>query len=258
MKGHLDDLVERYRIGKLDSDPIGIVRTLTRPEDIEIGAFFSAALALGRVGTIREKTRELFDRMDGEPFKFVTSGSTKSLRGFGHRFFTESDFVALTLDLRRLLRKYSSLGESWPERPFEEALTIFAGQFSPRAGIPLIASPENGSTCKRILMYLRWMVRSDEIDFGLWKRPAPRDLVIPMDTHIFKVSRLLGLTRARTPSWRAAVEVTDRLREFDPHDPVKYDFALSRLGIIEGCRAKYVPHICDPCAIRSICTAAAA
>jgi uncharacterized protein (TIGR02757 family) len=265
----LDSLAHRYREGYLDSDPVGIVRTLAAPSEIEMCGLFAAALSLGRVATIRAKVHETLDRFDGEPARIIVSASPDEIkrrwRGFRHRFYTDRDLVVLSINAARLVRDHGSLGASWrAEAPFAEALDAFATDLSrpvpgirAPASIPLVISPVLGSTCKRTLMYLRWMVRADDgIDFGLWRNISPSDLVIPMDVHVFRISRLLGLTRRKTASWRSAVEVTEALRAIDPADPVRFDFALSRIGIVEGCRARYVPDICGHCHLRTVCSAA--
>lgn len=261
LSSYLDKIAARYREGYLETDPIGIVRQLKGKENLEIGALFASVLSLGRVAAIRARTLELFDRMDGEPFRFVLQNRHGALKGFRHRFFSGDDFAALSKKLRAILTKNDSLGGSWrSDLPFEDALTRFSESLSTgRTGIPLVASPENGSTCKRILMYLRWMARpSDGIDLGLWNTVKPSELIIPMDTHVFKISRLLGLTDAKTPSWKAAVGVTGRLLAFDPGDPTRFDFALSRIGIVQGCKARYVPAICTTCPMFTVCSAAKA
>lgn len=262
LRDHLEILAAQYRTGYLDSDPVGLVHALSGSQNREIGGLFASTLALGRVASIRAKTIELFDRMDGEPWRFVTSNRSpeRRLKGFRHRFFGAEDFTALTKKIRTLLARHDSLGDAWDsDLPFFDALCAFARKLQPAtSGIPLVASPAKGSTAKRLLMYLRWMVRNaDTVDFGLWNKITPDQLVIPMDTHVFKVSRLLGLSEARTPSWKAASALTEKLRAFDPDDPVKYDFALSRIGIVHGCRARFVASVCGKCPVLPICAAAA-
>ncbi len=268
LAGYLNSIAETYRSGFLDSDPIGIVHGLRDGDDVEAGAFLASALALGRVATIREKTADLFLRFENRPAGFLRRSSRgtieKSLRGFRHRFFGEDEFLDLVLHMKRILLKKGSLEAVWPGQVgFDEALDRFATEFSSPARpgrvstIPLVSSPAAGSTCKRLLMFLRWMVRTgDGVDFGLWKTLSPSELVIPMDTHIFRISRLLGLTTRKTPNWKAAVEVTARLKEIDPDDPVRFDFALARIGIVQGCRAKYVARICGSCPLLPVCDAA--
>jgi uncharacterized protein (TIGR02757 family) len=269
LAARLDGLARRYREGYLDSDPIGIVRTLSVPAEIEMGGLFAAALALGRVATIRAKVKDVLERFDGEPGRIIVSASLDALKrrwsGFRHRFYTERDLIALSWNAARLVRDHGSLGAAWKtDRPFYDALDNFAEELSRpvpgvrgSASIPLVISPRPGSTCKRTLMYLRWMVRADDgIDFGLWRHVSPADLIIPMDVHVFRISRLLGLARRKTASWKSAVEVTEALRTIDASDPVRFDFALSRIGIVEGCRARYVPEICGRCPLRTVCNAA--
>lgn len=268
LAAYLDAVTEKYRHGYLDSDPIGIVHALADPRDVEVGAFLASTLALGRVATIRDKTSDLFARLAHRPAAFLAESPPRRiervLRGYRHRFFGEEDVFALACAVRRALRSQGSLEACWPcGLPFEEALDGFARRFAsaPRAGrratIPLVAAPSSGSTCKRLVMFLRWMVRGpDGVDFGLWRAPTPAELVIPLDTHLFRLARLLGLTARKTPNWKAAVEVTERLRAIDPDDPVRFDFALARIGIVHGCRARYVASICGACPLLPVCAAA--
>lgn len=297
LKSWLDPLVEEARCGYLDSDPVGVVRELTRPADIEVAGLFAAALALGRVATIRQKTREIIDRLDGEPARVLAEGEesagsqsatgsrsttdpqpstahhradlARRLKGFRHRFFGDADVLVLAVNIGRLLKEHGSLAAAWHRGlSLEDAADRFAADLSapvrvgerlvrPEARLPLVPAPGAGSTCKRLAMYLRWMVRPDDgVDFGLWNHLSPADLVMPLDTHVFRIARLLGLTSARTPSWKVARGVTDALRACDPADPVKYDFALSRIGIVHGCRGRWHADVCPGCRLRPVCAAA--
>jgi len=258
----LDELVQKYKSEYRDSDPVGVVHELRGRKNIEIGGLFASALALGRAEMICRKAREFFDRMDSRPFEVIRESSkkeiSKRLKNFKHRFFTSEDFIVLAWRLHEILNSNTSLGSIWKKNlPFEKALILFCGELNgnnpSRKKNSLISSPRDGSPCKRMLMYLRWMVRPDDgIDFGFWKFISPADLVIPLDTHVFRIAGLLGLTAGKAASWRTAVEITEKLKTFSPADPVRYDFALSRIGIVEGCKGKR-SKVCDDCMLKSVC-----
>ncbi len=264
----LDRIAGTYRAGSLDSDPVGVVRELSGRAEIEVGGLIAASLALGRASLIRARTREVFDRLDGRPAAVIAEASPRELArrlaGFRHRFFGEEDLLALLVAAGRILRGGNGLGAAWPlDVPFETAANRFGAAFrgaqgragGRRATIPLVPVPSGGSPCKRTMMFLRWMVRPDDgIDFGFWDFIPPSDLVIPLDTHVFRIARLLGLTRLKNPSWRAALAITSSLRRFAPLDPVRYDFALSRIGIVEGCLGRRT-EVCARCGLAAVCTA---
>ena len=267
LKPHLDAIAEKYQSGCLDSDPVGLVHDFNHRSDIEIVGLIAAGLALGRVRTIRAKIAEILDRMGGDPTRFLENSDRptmkRALKGFRHRFFGENELLLFFTNIQRIREKDGTLLSAWPAGvEFKEALDCFSNEIGKSvrgikttAKIPLIPGAQRGSTAKRTLLFLRWMVRGpDGIDFGIWKRPQPSDLIIPMDTHIFKISRFLGLTERKTANWQAACEVTEKLRQLDAKDPVRYDFGLSRIGIIEACRGSYVPEICSKCSIYSLCT----
>lgn len=254
-----------YQHQFIESDPIGVVRRFRDPQDREVAGLLAASLSLGRADIICAKAGEVMDRLDGAPHRILLEESrpslAKRLKGFKHRFFDEHDLLDLCLNVRTVLRREGALAGAWDRSlPFEESVDRFVSRFAlsshrrRSATIPFLAGPSSGSSCKRTMMFLRWMVRPDDgVDLGLWSAPARRDLVIPMDVHIFRISRLIGLIRGSTPNWKAAVRLTQALRMIDPEDPVRFDFALSRLGIVEGCRGRRVETICPQCALESIC-----
>lgn len=266
LKNLLLSIEGKYRSDFLDSDPVGLVHELNNRRDTEIGGLFAAVLALGKVSIIRSKVREIFERFDWNLYKVIKNSSEKELirrlSGFKHRFFIDRDFIGLTLNIKKIIKKEESLQSQWkPNLNFKDALTHFCRvlneiQIGFQINPALIPIPDRGSACKRILMFLRWMTRPDDgIDFGLWKKIKPSQLIIPLDVHIFRISQLLGLTSMRTPSWNAAVEITENLKHIDALDPVRFDFALSRIGIVEGCRGKK-SKICVECFLGKYCKAA--
>lgn len=278
LKQTLEHILRTRSAAFLANDPLDFPRRYSDPEDREMAAVLSAALAYGRVTIIRNNLADLFRRMPEGPAAFVRKFDPRHdsarLAGFRHRFNTGEDVACLCLLLRGMLAEAGSL-----ERFFlagDDPLSTDTGQalssFCRRAldldvsalygcrELPKEAavryffpSPQGGSACKRLCMLLRWLCRPDDgIDLGLWQGIDPSRLVIPIDTHTARISRLLGLTARRSPGWRMAVEVTESLRRLDPEDPVRYDFALSHLGISEGCTGKR-GEVCIPCAVAGLC-----
>ncbi|MFY0673867.1 MAG: TIGR02757 family protein [Bacteroidia bacterium] len=228
----------------IDDDPVCIPHEFSQKEDIEIAGFFAATFAWGQRITIINKCKELMNLMDWAPHDFVLNHSNidlERLTNFKHRTF---NFVDLTFFIKRLKQAYLneggletlfSKGNSAKERltNFELAFKTYEG-FETRTG-KHIATPARKSTCKRLNMYLRWMVRDDKggVDLGIWKRISPKELMCPFDVHVERVSRSLGLLKRKQRDWQAVEELTENLRKFDPEDPVKYDYALFGLGILE-------------------------
>ena len=251
LKDFLDFKSDQYNSPTfIDNDPIVIPHQFTRKQDIEIMGFWSAMLAWGQRKTIINKCNELIRLMDGAPYDFVINHEDTDLKrflGFKHRTFNDTDTLYFLEFFRQHYRKDDTLETAFvpasvsdPELSVEGALNYFRAYFFslpdyPRRTIKHVSSPAQKSGCKRLNMFLRWMVRSDNkgVDFGIWNSLKPADLVCPMDVHVDRVARKLGLTSRTQVNWQTAVELTERLREFDPVDPVKYDFALFGLGIEE-------------------------
>jgi uncharacterized protein (TIGR02757 family) len=255
----LDDLCRHYDRRFLESDPVGIVRTFDDAGDREIVGLVAAGLAYGRVASIRGSLERLLIRLGPRPSRFVTSfdpaKDASRLDGFVHRFTRGRD-VALLLHLVRQARERAGSLESFfiegdpdPASPtLGPALDSFGARlfaldarpFVTQGPVPrgdgarwLLPVPGAGSACKRSCLFLRWMVRRDDgVDCGVWSRVSPSRLVLPLDTHLVRVVRALGWTRRKSPGWRMALEATSRLRALDAHDPIRFDFALSRLGIL--------------------------
>jgi uncharacterized protein (TIGR02757 family) len=265
MRAKLDLFARRYDRAFLDSDPLGVVRRFDRPEDRELIGLLAAGLAYGRAGSIRASLDRLLDVLGPRPSRFLEGfdpvGDERRFAGFRHRF-TSGRHVALLLSWVRSARETAGSLETLfvqhdpdPAGPhvgpamdaFADALAALdpGSPDSPRhdadrAGARwLLPRPRDGSVCKRHCLFLRWMVRpEDGLDCGIWKRVSPARLVVPLDVHMERLARSLGWTRRRSPSWAMAVEVTDTLRRLDPDDPTRYDFALSRLGILGLVRAR--------------------
>lgn len=255
----LEDLCRHYDRRFLDSDPVGIVRRFDDPGDREVVGLIAAGLAYGRVASIRASLESLLARMGGKPSRFVASfdprQDARRLDGFVHRFTRGRD-VALLCHLVRQARERAGSLESFfiegdpdgTSPTLASALDAFgrrlfdlqAAPFVPEGGIPrsdgarwLLPLPHAGSACKRSCLFLRWMVRPDDgVDCGVWTRVSRARLVLPLDTHLFRVVRALGWTRRKSSGWATALDATARLRALDPADPIRFDFALSRLGIL--------------------------
>ena len=263
----LDQKVKQYNhIEFIEKDPICIPHLFTKQQDIEIAGFFAAIFAWGNRTTIINKSKELLERMDSAPHDFCIGHQEKDLKkllGFAHRTFNDTDLLycieffkqhySKNESLEKAFFKTTSLSrknmesankesiykknEGWS---VEQALTHFQNYFFSLEEAPArtkkhIASPVSGSTCKRLNMFLRWMVRKDNqgVDFGIWKKISPAVLIMPIDVHVARVSRGLGIVKRTQTDWQTAIELTNYCRTLDPNDPVKYDFALFSLGVIE-------------------------
>jgi uncharacterized protein (TIGR02757 family) len=230
-------------------DPISISHRFSLKQDIEISGFFAALFAWGNRTTIINKSLGLMHCMGGTPYAFVMDPDPEKMRAllsFRHRTFNATDILYLLEFLQHHYRLHDSLETAfsqWMDEADETVEKGLAGFYPYVFSLPdapsrtrkHIASPEKGSTCKRLAMYLRWMVRSDDkgVDFGIWKKIRPSQLVCPVDLHVARVARRFGLITRNQADWATVLELTDHLRRFDPQDPVKYDFALFALGVIE-------------------------
>jgi uncharacterized protein (TIGR02757 family) len=249
LKEFLDQKSDQFnQRGFITNDPISIPHQYTKKQDIEIAGFFAAMLAWGQRVTIIRKCKELLERMDNDPHQFIRFHKPKDLKvfqAFKHRTFNPTDALYFVESLRSLYSKHDSLEDAFilpaNAENIEQGLINFHHSFFSLPDYPHrtkkhIPTPERKSTCKRLVMYLRWMVRSDNkgVDFGIWKKIAPSQLICPCDLHVDRVARKLKLIRRKQTDWQTAIELTNNLKKFDPTDPVKYDFALFGLGIEEG------------------------
>jgi uncharacterized protein (TIGR02757 family) len=270
LKAFLDSKVNQYnRPDFIKNDPVSIPHRFSTKKDIEIMGLWAAVLAWGQRVTIINKCNELITLMDGAPYDFITNhheADLKKLLHFKHRTFNDVDTLYFIAFFRHHYANHESLesafippfvmlsdseassspGNSTRDRssespePIEKYLTHFREYFFSLPDYPHrtkkhISSPLQKSTCKRLNMFLRWMVRKDDcgVDFGIWNQIKPSELIMPCDLHVDRVARKLNLITRKQTDWQTAVELTQRLREFDPADPVKYDFALFGLGIEE-------------------------
>jgi len=250
----LDQKVKQYNhIDFIGKDPICIPHLFTKQQDIEIAGFFAAIFAWGNRTTIINKSKELLERMDNAPYAFCIGhgdADLKKLLGFAHRTFKDTDLLYCIEFFKQHYSKNESLETAFFKtgsidsknelNTVEKALIHFQDYFFSLEEVPArtkkhIASPATGSTCKRLNMFLRWMVRADKqgVDFGVWKSISPAALIIPIDVHVARVSRGLGILKRTQTDWQTAIELTNYCRTLDAKDPVKYDFALFSLGVIE-------------------------
>lgn len=252
LKAFLDTKAAYYNTPDfIASDPITIPRRFTKLQDIEIAGLFAAVLAWGNRTTIINKCTELMTLMDNAPYDFIKDHSPRErikFMQFAHRTFNGTDLLYFIEFLQHYYTNVTSLefafsGHLSPaDETIEKGLIgfhkIFFSLEHPERTRKHISTPARNSACKRLNMYLRWMVRKDEngVDFGLWKHISPSQLVCPVDIHVGRVATRLGLISAAKSDWNTALELTEKLRELDPNDPAKYDFALFGLGVIE----KYV------------------
>ncbi len=230
----------------IHNDPVSIPHSFTKKQDIEIAGFFAAIFSWGNRTTIINKSNELMQLMGMAPFDFIKHHSSKDLKTlvhFKHRTFNTDDLLYFIHFLHHHYSKNDSLETVFSEwvkptdKTVENGLIGFRDYFFSLEHLKRtekhIASPVNKSTCKRLNMFLRWMVRKDEngVDFGIWEKIKPSQLVIPIDVHVARVAKHFGLLTREKPDWQAALELTESLRTFDRNDPVKYDFALFGLGV---------------------------
>jgi len=243
-KAALDELYATYtRREFVHPDPLEVLYDYDDPLDREIAGLVAASLSYGRVRSILNSVRSVLERMPS-PRRFLAAASPQSLQrafaGFRHRFATGEQLAALLLGARRLVERHGSLEACFTSRLTADdatvvpALTAFATELRREAdGLDthLLPCPTRGSACKRLNLFLRWMVRRDAVDPGGWDGVAPSKLIVPLDVHMHRICRRLGLTRRKSADLRAAEEATTGFRAFTPDDPVRYDFALTRLGI---------------------------
>lgn len=257
LKPALDRLYGEFNLTHSTRDPIWSVRRFVSRDDQEIVAFLASALAFGRVQSVLHTIDAVLALMEGAPAAFVRRFSPKDAGRFaplGHRWIRGRDLAALVWLLHQMLRDHGSLEaffaaglgagpdalqdglESFSSRALALDLSHVYGRSHPKPGVSYFFSrPSSGGACKRLNLFLRWMVRQDAVDLGLWTSVRPAQLVVPLDTHIIRVGRCLGITARVSPGWKMAVDITTALRQISPDDPVRYDFAMCHLGMMGAC-----------------------
>jgi uncharacterized protein (TIGR02757 family) len=280
LKFHLDAFLADFPKERgVSKDPVQLVHHYDDPRDREVAAFIVSAFAYGNVKSILATASQALSFLGSRPAQSVAAFDPRKdgrrVRSFYHRFNTSRDLSVFLWMIRRLLEDHGSLesaflrGLSSSDTDTGAALTHFsaamletgferfypAGELKRRIGVRfLVPSPVDGSACKRMNLFLRWMVRpSDGVDSGIWNRVHPNQLVIPLDTHIARISQYIGLTEMKSPGWAMALDITRSLRRLDAADPLRYDFALCHLGIAGNCPRKRDLRKCFACPIRFIC-----
>jgi uncharacterized protein (TIGR02757 family) len=247
LKKFFDSKVAVYNQASfIKDDPICIPHLFTKKQDIEIAGFFASIFAWGNRTTIIQKSKELMQLMDNAPYAFCTGhkeSDLKKLLAFKHRTFNTTDLLYFISFFQEHYKKHDSLEDAFvlsPEKDPAARLHQFHNYFfsfpdAPPRTKKHIATPVKGSTCKRLNMYLRWMVRTDNkgVDFGIWNKIKPSELICPIDLHVARVAKRFQLLDRTKIDWQAGLELTSYLKTLDPKDPVKYDFALFGLGVIE-------------------------
>jgi len=258
LRRRLDALYRRYDHRFVDPDPLQLVRAQDGDEDREVVGLIASALAYGNVIQIKRSISAVLAALGERPARAVRRldprAAEERLRRFRHRFNDGRDVACLLFYVRQMLERDGSI-EGFFARGLDPAapdvgpaLASFSARalaldhgglygrrgLPPRAGVRFFfPSPTDGSACKRLNLYLRWMARRDGVDLGIWRAVDPAGLVIPLDAHIYAIARRVRLTRYRSPGWPMAVDITRRLRRLDPADPVKYDFAFHRMGLFK-------------------------
>ena len=273
----LDDLYRTFDHVNSASDPVHIVRRYPRPDDREVVGFCAAALAFGRVASVLQSIESLLRVMGSQPAAFVrhfdAARDRVPLDPLVHRWIRDRDLAGLLLILQRMLREAGSIEaffsagddpsqpdlstalDSFSQRALETDLRPVYGVHRPkRLGVCyFFPRPSAGSACKRLNLFLRWMVRHDAIDLGVWKTITPARLVVPLDTHVIRLSRCLRLTRYASPGWKMAADITASLRAIDPEDPIRYDFSLCHVGMMNACG--YGRRVGDAqCPLKGLCS----
>ncbi len=278
LKPYLDRLSAEYDHRFLATDPVSLVRRYQDPEDRELAGLVASCLAYGNVAAILASVEDALSRLGNRPASALDPLSDADLRGrcrgFRHRFTRGRDLAALLASAREMRRSHGSLrgfflaGHDPGRETLREALISFVDRAldrdlsafytrRPRAGEGirfLLPSPREGSGCKRLNLLLRWMVRKDDgVDLGLWREVPSRQLLMPVDTHVARIAGYIGLTARKSQGWEMTEEITAALKRLDPLDPVRYDFALCRLGILEACPRRRDRLKCAACPIRRVC-----
>ena len=277
----LDELLSQIDYDeRVAADPIRFPKRYQNLQDQELVALFSALLAYGRVKSIGECLERLFENLGESPASLaITDAQNYRLNGhfeprfpnFVYRFTRENDLNKLWIAVGELFIRYGSLGRCFMSHDQIEdpnLISAYQGFYNEinhyskdliggRGFNHLVSDPKKGSALKRINMFLRWMVRGpDQVDLGLWSDLGPHRLIIPLDVHVFRLSSALALTQRKTPDLKTALEITKKLQEFDPIDPIKYDFAIAHLGISGACKGYRILDICQQCPLNQLCTLA--
>ena len=253
LKQKLDYHYRAFDKSQISPDPLQFLHLFTKEEDIEVVGFIASIFAYGNVKQIINTLDKILIITNSKPYDYVINFNKEQnkikLKGLKHRFYTEEDIQIFFTSMNRIYERKGSLknlflrnfntadkniknGVSSFSKNFLDEIRIKTKSKNVSPGIRfMFPLPELGSACKRMNLFLRWMVRKDDLDFGLWKEISPGKLIIPVDTHIARICKLLKLTSYKNVSWKMAEQITENLKKFDPVDPVKYDFAICHIGM---------------------------
>jgi uncharacterized protein (TIGR02757 family) len=275
VRGRLEEQYRTFDHVESASDPVHKVRRFASNEDREIVAFCAAGLAFGRVASVLHSIEGLLAVMGPSPAEYVRqfdpARDRDALRPLVHRWIRGVDLAALVIVLQRMLRESGSIEQffvdgddrstpdisaaldSFSRRAMETDLKPAYGRVPKRPGVCyFFPRPSAGSACKRLNLFLRWMVREDAIDMGVWTRVSPSRLIVPLDTHVIRLGRCLRLTKYVSPGWKMAAEITASLRALEPRDPVRYDFSLCHIGMMKACGYRTKQRD-SQCPLRGVC-----
>lgn len=274
LKISLDKFYNEYNFKeRIKHDPIEFPHKYSDPDDIEIAGFIASCFAYGKIDLFRPVIEKILKPGSKHPAHFFKSFNIKKdkiyFENISYRFNKGTDVLCLVYILNQTLNEWGSLKNLFyhyytpDQEDIGHVLGMFTSYFmdintSPVYGRNIkpyglkqfFPSPESGSACKRLNLFLRWMVRTKDIDLGIWNKISPSKLIIPLDTHIARISRCLGLTKRKASDWKTAEEITESLKKFDPQDPLKYDFALCHQGISRLCRGVKFKETCSSCALQ--------
>ena len=254
----MDTLYAEFNADRVVRDPVWLVRRYDRPDDREVAGFIAAALAFGRVQSVINSIEGMLKVMGPSPAAFVRQfdplRDRDCFKPLVHRWTNGADFAALVWILHQMIEQSGSIEgffvadlapdavdvgaalQSFSTRALALDVSAIYGRRKPKPGVAYFFSrPSSGGACKRLNLFLRWMVREDQVDMGVWKKVRRGQLIVPLDTHIIRVGRCLRLTMLKSPGWRMAADITASLRAIDPIDPIKFDFSICHLGMMSAC-----------------------
>lgn len=277
LKAKLDALVATFDASTITPDPLELVLAQGDRLDREIAGLLAAAFAYGRADIVVSNVGGVLAKMAPSPAawlgamleqgRFDRRRAARTFAGFSHRFHKTPDLVALLERLALAIDRHGSLGALFRSgyrdsdediapslsRFVDALISIEGAARAPRSLRYLLTSPADGSACKRMNLFLRWMVRREPPDLGLWDFVDPSKLIMPLDTHVHRIATFLGLSERKSADWKTAKALTERMARFDRGDPVRYDFAICRLGILDRCSRKRKKEQCDVCLLRDVC-----
>ncbi len=276
LKVVLDRLYKGYDFKeRLRHDPIEFPHRYSDPLDIEVTGFISSQFAYGKISIFKPFIERMLVSFGKSPYEFMSNFNlkkdSKHLEGTSYRFSSEKDILCLIYMMNTAIKEWGSLRGLFYYNYYEngeeigraisgfnrfflsiKTTPVYRENIKPHGLRHFFPLPEKGSACKRMNLFLRWMVRRRDIDFGIWDRIHPSKLIIPLDTHIARIARCLGLTKRRASDWKTASEITESLRSLDSEDPLKYDFVLCHYGISGQCKGERLRHICSTCILYDI------